>query len=131
MVIDEENKFVLTNYEQVRKGGIADDSDHHIQFMELEQDIKSEKQERKEIFNFKNEGEQIRFNQHTSETTAFSTGESTIERLCSFFLRNSSLRLEFLLCVEGLVFFLNPELINSFLVVSKEKEKVWPIVREK
>ena len=61
----------------------------------------------------------------------FSTGESKVERLCSFFLRNSSLRLEFLLCVEGLVFFLNPELINSFPVVSKEKEKVWPMVREK
>ena len=72
MVIDEEKKFVLNNYEQVRKGGIAVDSDHHIQIMDLELEIKSEKPERIEIFNFKNEEGQQKFNQLTSETSAFS-----------------------------------------------------------
>ena len=51
MVIDEEKKFVLTNYEQVRKGGTAVDSDHHTQFMDLDLEIRSEKPERIEIFN--------------------------------------------------------------------------------
>ena len=72
MVIDEEKKFVLTNYEQVRKGGTAVDSDHHTQFMDLDLEIRSEKPERIEIFNFKNEEGQQKFNQLTSETSAFS-----------------------------------------------------------
>ena len=72
MVIDEEKKFVLTNYEQVRKGGTAVDADHHTQFMDLDLEIRSEKPERIEIFNFKNEEGQQKFNQLTSETSAFS-----------------------------------------------------------
>ena len=50
--------------------------------------------------------------------------------LC-FFFRNSALRLAFLLCVEGLNFFLvrGAELLLS--LVSREKEKVESILMEK
>ena len=33
--IDEENKYILTNFEQVRKGGKAVDSDHATQYMDV------------------------------------------------------------------------------------------------
>ena len=48
-----------------------------------------------------------------------------------FFFRNSALRLAFLLCVEGLNFFLvrGAELLLS--LVSREKEKVESILMEK
>ena len=36
MVIDEAKKYVLTNYEQARKGGKAADGDHATEFMDLD-----------------------------------------------------------------------------------------------
>ena len=36
MVVDEEKKFILTNYEQVRKGGKAADTDHATEFIDLD-----------------------------------------------------------------------------------------------
>ena len=36
MVIDEEKRFVLTNFEKVKKGGNAINSDHFTQFMDVE-----------------------------------------------------------------------------------------------
>ena len=52
-----------------------------------------------------------------------------VGELCCFLALNSSLRLAFLLSVEGLGFFL--VLGALLLVVSKEKEKVGPTEREK
>ena len=43
MVIDEEKKFVLTNYEVVKKGGKANDTDHATEYMDLEIRLISEK----------------------------------------------------------------------------------------
>ena len=55
----------------------------------------------------------------------------TAAGLC-FFLRNSSLRLAFLLMVDGLFFFqvLVTE-VGAISLVSREKEKLEPVVREK
>ena len=47
-----------------------------------------------------------------------------------FFSKNSLLRLAFLLSVEGL-FFLVPEDMGALPLVSREKEKVEPMVSEK
>ena len=47
-----------------------------------------------------------------------------------FFSKNSFLRLAFLLSVEGL-FFLVPEDMGALPLVSREKEKVEPMEREK
>ena len=46
-------------------------------------------------------------------------------------MKNSFLRLAFLLCVEGLVPFLATGPSSSLLLVYKEKEKVGPMAREK
>ena len=60
------------------------------------------------------------------------TEESTVEGACLFLLRNSILRLAFLLCVEGLSFFLSTgSAASALLLVSKEKEKLVPMFREK
>ena len=49
----------------------------------------------------------------------------------NFFFKNSSLRLMFLLRVDGLTFFLALLGRVSLLLVSNEKEKVEPMAREK
>ena len=64
------------------------------------------------------------------------TEESTVEGACLFLLRNSILRLAFLLCVlRGFPSFLAqvqlPARARALLLVSKEKEKVVPMFREK
>ena len=61
MVIDEDKRYILTNYEKVRKGGRTSDSDHNTQFMDLDLKIESVKPERTEMFNFKNNDDQIKF----------------------------------------------------------------------
>ena len=61
------------------------------------------------------------------EATSLSVG-ILAEGLCCFLWLNSSLRLAFLLSVEGLAFFLVP---GTLLLVSKEKEKVESIASEK
>ena len=66
-----------------------------------------------------------------TETTSTSACWGTAEGFCCFLFRNSSLRLAFLLWVEGLCFFLVPVLFTSFLLVSKAKEKMDPMEREK
>ena len=58
MVIDNENKYVLTNYKTARKTGKAIDSDHKTEYMDLDLKIKHEKPIRKEIFNFKDKKSQ-------------------------------------------------------------------------
>ena len=47
---------------------------------------------------------------------------------CCFFSKNSFLRLAFLLRVEGLLFFLVPGDKGALPLVSREKEKVEPIL---
>ena len=48
MQIDEQKKYVLTNYEQVRKGGKAADTDHATQILDIKLTVSSEKPERRE-----------------------------------------------------------------------------------
>ena len=54
MVIDEDRKYVLTNYQAVRKNGKASDSDHNTQYVEIALRIESLKPERREIYDFRN-----------------------------------------------------------------------------
>ena len=53
MIIDEEKQYILTNYQNVNKGGKAVDSDHFTQFMDLDLQFESEKPHRVEIYSFK------------------------------------------------------------------------------
>ena len=71
MVIDESKKHVLTNYQAVRYGKKAADSDHLTEYMDLNVQITKEKPVRQEIYNFKNKECQARFKTLTSETQDF------------------------------------------------------------
>ena len=68
MLIDEKKKYVLTNFEQVRKGGKASDSDHFTQIMDIKLNFLPQKPIRKEIFNFKECAAQQKFKNLTSTT---------------------------------------------------------------
>ena len=46
MVIDEDKEYVLTNYQNVNRGGVAVDSDHFTQYMDLDLKFESEKPQR-------------------------------------------------------------------------------------
>ena len=72
MVIDESKTHILTNYQNVRKGGKAVDSDHNTQYMDLDLKIESVKPERTEMFNFKNKEGQKLFKEITTKTDEFS-----------------------------------------------------------
>ena len=52
MVIDEDKKYILTNYQAVRNGGKAADSDHNTQCIDLDLKVESVKPERSEMVNF-------------------------------------------------------------------------------
>ena len=72
MVIDEDKRYILTNYQAVRQKGKAIDSDHNTQYVDFDLRIESIKPERQEIFDFKNEEGQKTFKRLTSETNEFS-----------------------------------------------------------
>ena len=72
MVIDEDRRHVLTNYEQVRRGGKANDTDHATEYIDLDLEIVTAKPKRQEVWNFKNKEAQKKFQVLTSETEEFS-----------------------------------------------------------
>ena len=72
MVIDEEKRYVLTNYEQVRRGGKANDTDHATEFIDLDLEIVTVKPKRQEVWNFKNKEAQKNFQVLTTETEELS-----------------------------------------------------------
>ena len=71
MVIDQDRKYILTNYTQVRKGGNAIDSDHFTQYMDVQLKYKNEKPVREHFFNLKNSESQELFKKLTSNTNQF------------------------------------------------------------
>ena len=72
MVIDEEKKFILTNYKNARNGAKAIDTDHFTEYMDVNLQIITEKPERREIYDFKNRESQAAFKENTSKTREFS-----------------------------------------------------------
>ena len=73
MVIDEDKNYILTNYENVRNGGKANDTDHATEYIDLNLKIFTEKPKRQEVWNFKNKEAQINFRIGTSETKDFTS----------------------------------------------------------
>ena len=71
MVIDEPKNYILTNYQSARYGKAAIDSDHFTQYVDIDLKLISEKPEREEFFNFKDEKSQNVFHRVTSETEEF------------------------------------------------------------
>ena len=72
MVIDEDKKYILTNYKNAKNGGKAIETDHFTQYMDIKLQYISEKPQRREIFNFKNKKSQEKFRAITSNTKQFS-----------------------------------------------------------
>ena len=72
MKIDEEKKYILTNYKPAQRGSKAIDTDHFTQYVDLKLIIKNEKQERKYFYNYKNKAGQDKFKLMTSKPGTFS-----------------------------------------------------------
>ena len=72
MVVDEDKKYMLTNYKTAKKGGKAKDSDHVTEYMDANLKIATEKPKRKFMWNFKNKSAQEKFKKLTSESNYFS-----------------------------------------------------------
>ena len=70
MVIDENKKYILTNYKRYRDKAV--DSDHFTQYMDVDLQLRTEKPIRREIFNYKDKSSQETFKDITSNTTEFS-----------------------------------------------------------
>ena len=71
MVIDDHKKHILTNYQAMKTGGKAINSDHFTQYMDLKIEYKSEKPERIEFFDYKNKDGQEKFKILTTQTKDF------------------------------------------------------------
>ena len=69
MVIDEQRVHILTNFNPIRRGGKAIESDHNTTVLELMCSFDRKKPERRELFNFKNKDCQESFLALTSSTT--------------------------------------------------------------
>ena len=72
MVVDEENKFVLTNFRKARTGGKAINSDHATEYMDVDLKICTQKPKRKIMWNFKNRDAQEKFKKLTNKTNKLS-----------------------------------------------------------
>ena len=68
MKIDEDKKFILTNYKPALKGKKATDTDHFTEIMDVDLEVVPEKPLRKEVFNFKDKQAQEKFREITTET---------------------------------------------------------------
>ena len=71
MVIDESREYVLTNFNPIRIGGKAIESDHNTEFLKLGLQYDQKKTERIEVFNLKNVECQEVFLSKTSQTERF------------------------------------------------------------
>ena len=71
MVIDEDGKYILTNYEQAKYGGKASNSDHATMYLDLDLKVVPDKPKRREIWNLKNKNAQISFKMSTTKTKDF------------------------------------------------------------
>ena len=71
MVIDEANKYITTNYTQVKNNVKAINSDHNTEFVRINLKVLPVKQVKREIYNLKNENCQIIFKKLTDGTKEF------------------------------------------------------------
>ena len=71
MVIDEEKKYILTNYKTAKKNGKAVDSDHFSEYLDVNLKMINEKPVRRVLFNFKDKKSQSEFKKITTETKEF------------------------------------------------------------
>ena len=65
MIIDEEDKFITTNYTQSKVKVKAINSDHNTIFVKMNMHVISKREDKREIFNLKNELCQFTFKRST------------------------------------------------------------------
>ena len=76
MVIDESREYVLTNFNPIRIGGRAIESDHNTEFLKLGLQYDQKKTERIEVFNFKNvECQEVFLSQTERFTECFNSNQ--------------------------------------------------------
>ena len=81
MVIDEEKRHILTNYQSVKTEKKAINSDHYTEYMDVNIEFKSEKPEREEIHDYKNKESQEKFKALTTQTKEFTRCFESIKPL--------------------------------------------------
>ena len=91
MIIDEEKKFVLSNYTKVKGKHVKKDSDHFTTILEMNIEYTEKKPERVELFNFKDKECQKKFfemtNNSTNLTECFLTDGNVDEQATKWFKR--------------------------------------------
>ena len=110
MVIDEQKSHILTNYKRGRRAVI---SDHFTEYMDIDLKLISEKPERIELFNFKDEKSQNMFRKITSETNDFT----------DCFLGDAPLEIQ----IENWRSALNTHCKEAFKKIRIRKKKMKPI----
>ena len=65
MVIDEEKKYILTNFKAAKKNQKAIDSDHFTQYMDVDLKVMNGKPDRRLLFNFRDKKSQTEFKRIT------------------------------------------------------------------
>ena len=73
MIVDEENKYVLSNYKKVNGVVTKKDSDHFTTILEMNIEYSVKKPDRIELFNFRNKQCQETFFQLTNNSTELTT----------------------------------------------------------
>ena len=68
MIIDEADKFITTNYTQVKVNVKAVNSDHNTEFVKMKLQVITNKKEKREIYNLKNVLCQFQFKKSTEKT---------------------------------------------------------------
>ena len=71
MVIDEKREHAITNFSTMKKLWRVIKSDHNVETLEINLNYSDMKQERIEIFDFKNKESQTTFKNITSQTNDF------------------------------------------------------------
>ena len=84
MVIDEKKEHILTNFNKIRKGGKVKETDHFSLILEMNLKFDTVKEERVEMFNFKNEQSMNLFKEETNNNKelieAFKSDEQFLEQ---------------------------------------------------
>ena len=90
MTIDNDNRFSLTNYYNVKRGGTANDSDHFTVILNIALQLCPLRQQKRVIYNFKNISCQKKFTEMTKNSKAFKecfNDNYTVVEQCSKWLK--------------------------------------------
>ena len=129
MIVDIDKKYILTNYNSLREGGKATNTDHVPVIMHVNLMFSAKKVERIELFNFKDENAQSLFYKNTSETNEFMRQIFNVQRSCPIpllYLEGGQIPARFLIQKQKLIYLYdmlqrdNESLLYKFLKAQEE-----------